>query len=71
MVPDFPKYVLFALDFNVYFSPTFDEYSNRITVHVCHEAKSSTVWLLSSASLMSVSALVVYKSFILPRQADS
>ena len=42
---------LFAQNFYVYFSPPTDGYNNRLTVHVCTVAKSSTV-CFSEASFL-------------------
>ena len=43
MWPDLPKKVLYMHSFRSHFSPPFDRYNNRSTVHACTTAKASTV----------------------------
>ena len=52
---------VFAHNFSVTFSPTPDGYNNRLTVHVCAIAKSSTVCLYWGFFMTSTSAQMVYK----------
>ena len=44
LVTGFAKEVLYTHNFKLHFSPPFDRYNNRLTVHACNIAKGSTVY---------------------------
>ena len=46
---DLLKEVLYTHNFKSHFSPPFNRYNNRLTVHVCTIAKGSTVYFTEAS----------------------